>query len=141
MDHPLLSRCMAENKGWGLDDLKTKVHAYQQISTSTTPDPDGRAYEVVTPPAAVDASKNNDCISAFPSSIHSNSNEHDAFYVQVAVEEVEQEVNEPIYAYKTIVFGLYDIKDNEPQRHAQCCMAQLSSSSWPWGKLTRRSYV
>ena len=29
LDDPLLSRCMAEKKGWGLDDLKKKVPDYQ----------------------------------------------------------------------------------------------------------------
>ena len=49
--------------------------------------------------------------------------------MQTVVEEVEQEINEPISASEMTLFSLYDIEENEPQRHAQCCIAKPSSSS------------
>ena len=83
----------------------------------------------MTPSTAVDASENDDCISDLPSSIHSDSNEHNAFYVHTIMEDVEQEVNEPISASETTLFRLCVIEENEPQRHAQCCLAKPSSCS------------
>ena len=141
LDDPLLGRCMAENQGWGLDDLKMKILDYQQVTRGITPDPDDRAYEVVPPPPLVEDSEIDDCISELPSSIHSDANEHDAFYVRTVVEEVELEVNDPISAAEATLFSLNDIEEKEPQRHTTCCMAKPSSSSRPFGKPTRRRYV
>ena len=80
--YPLLSRSMAENEGWGLDDPKKKIRKHQQVITGTTPHPHDRFYEVVSPPNSVEDSEIDDCISELPSSIHSDSIEHHAFYVE-----------------------------------------------------------
>ena len=116
---------MAENKGWGLDDRKGNLPHYEYVTTSTTPDPDDRAYEVILPPPLVGDSEIEHHIFEITSSIHSDSNEHNAFYVQTVVEKVELEMNYPISAPKATLLSLNDIKEKAHQNHTSCCLAKL----------------
>ena len=72
---------MGEKKGLGRDDLKKNIYDYQKVIAGTTRDGDDFSCEVLPAPTPVEDSGNDDCISELPSSIQSDSNEHDAFYV------------------------------------------------------------